>query len=105
MKPAGFTATRILRVLRTPRFKGNELEIMSLQAAGGDEGWKQRIRQFWHGYLHALMSVEGGHSFYAVDTSNGAAACACAPEFEEIESAAPSLLEFLELVTTGRVKI
>jgi len=76
---------------------------MSLRAAGGDERCKQRILQFWHGYL--LMSVEGGHSSYAVDTSNGAAACACAPEFEEIESAAPSLFEFLELVTTGRVKI
>jgi len=66
---------------------------------------KQRIRQFWHGCLHALMSVKGGYSLYAVDTSNGAAACAWAPKFEAVASAAPSFLEFLELVTTGRVKI
>src|SRR5262249_54847229 len=50
------------------------------------------------------MSVKGGYSFYAVDTSDGAVAYACAPEFEEVESAAPSFLEFLELITAGRAR-
>lgn len=86
-------------------FKWNELEVMSLQAAGSDESWKQRIRQFWDKHLPIFMSVKGGYSFYALDTSNGTVEYGYEPEFEEVESVASSFLEFLELIMTGRVKI
>jgi len=83
-----------------------QLERARNHVLSGSGRWRrqQRIRQFWHRYLLALMSVKGGYSFYAVDTSDGAVAYACAPEFEEVESAAPSFLEFLELITAGRAR-
>ncbi len=86
-------------------FKWNELEIISLQAARDDEGWKQRVTQFWDTHLPVFISVKSGYAFYAIDTGNGAVVYGYEPEFEEVEAVASSFLEFLAFIMTGQVKI
>ncbi|MDD2401770.1 MAG: SMI1/KNR4 family protein [Clostridia bacterium] len=88
-------------------FKWNEFEILSLEAAEGDEKWKAEITEWWNGYLPIVMSVENGYSFYAIDLKNniGAILKGCEPEFEEVEKVAQTLDEFLELIMLEKIEL
>ena len=51
-------------------FKWNEFELISLEAANGDEDWTNDIRSWWKTKIPFYMSVDGEYSFYAIDTED-----------------------------------
>ena len=76
----------------------NEWEIMSLEAADGDEQLLSVVRSFWDSHFPFFMSVADGYSYYAVDTSQegfGQIVTGCEPEFEDAEIIAESFERFL----------
>ena len=87
------------------QFSWNEPEKVSLEAAEGDDEWKQEIIEFWDRYLPIVLSVRNEYSYYAIDTKNGKIVSGTEPEFEEIEEIAGSFSEFLELITENKINI
>ena len=81
-------------------FKWNEFEIMSLEAAEGDEVWKKEIKDWWSDKLPFIMSVKSGYSFYAIDLGDnkGAILMGQEPEFEEANVVARDFDDFLEKI-------
>ncbi|MDR6724481.1 hypothetical protein J2W91_002949 [Paenibacillus amylolyticus] len=79
-------------------FQWNEFELLSLEAAAGDDPWTSEIKTWWDHYLPIIISVHGGYSFYAMDLSNeiGAIVHGEEPEFEEVTKVADHLDEFLQ---------
>jgi len=88
-------------------FKWNEFELLSLEAAENDDGWKSDIAKWWNNYLPIVMSVDGGYSFYAIDVTSeaGAIVRGYEPEFEEVEKVAGNLNEFFELIKSNSIKM
>lgn len=87
-------------------FKWNEFELLSLEAAMGDDIWKSEITAWWDNYLPIVMSVNGGYSFYAIDLTNeiGAIVRGYEPEFEEVEKVANNLEDFFELIMSNSIE-
>ncbi|MGG3928308.1 SMI1/KNR4 family protein [Metabacillus fastidiosus] len=87
--------------------KWNEFELISLEAAGGDNEWKSDITLWWDKYLPIVMSVDGGYSFYAIDLTNdiGAIVYGYEPEFEEVEKVADNLDGLFELIMSNKIKL
>lgn len=81
-------------------FKWNEFELLSLEAAKGDEEWQFEIISWWTKHLPILISVEGEYSFYAIDLANnkGSIVRGYEPEFEEVEIVADNFIDFLNLI-------
>lgn len=86
-------------------FKWNEFEIMSLEAAEGDEVWKKDIRDWWSNKLPFIMSVKSGYSYYAIDFGNnkGAIVMGQEPEFEEASVVARNFDDFLEKLFNSEI--
>ncbi|MDQ0169322.1 SMI1/KNR4 family protein [Paenibacillus tundrae] len=79
-------------------FQWNEFELLSLEAAAGDDQWTSEIKTWWDHYLPIVISVQGGYSFYAIDLSKerGTIVRGEEPEFEEVTKVADHLDEFLQ---------
>jgi len=87
-------------------FKWNEFELISLEAAEGDDDWKSEIKSWWNNKLPIVMSVDGGYSFYAIDFCNGESIVkGYDPEFEETELVAKNVEEFLKLIMNNIIEL
>ncbi len=88
-------------------FKWNEFELISLEAAEGDEEWISEISLWWDKKFPIIMSVGDGYSFYAINMSDGKYSVirGCEPEFEEAELVASDLEEFLRLIMLNRIEL
>lgn len=88
-------------------FKWNEFEELSLEAAEGDNDWREEIKRWWDKKLPIIMSVREGYSFFAIDLENncGNIVRGEEPEFEETEIIANSFYEFLEMVMKGIIAV
>ncbi|WP_145407664.1 SMI1/KNR4 family protein [Paenibacillus xylanexedens] len=88
-------------------FRWNEFELLSLEAAAGDDQWTSEIKTWWDHYLPIVISVHGGYSFYAIDLINeiGTIVRGEEPEFEEVTKVAEHLDEFLQLIMSNSLVI
>jgi len=85
-------------------FKWNEFELISLEAAKGDEDWENDIRSWWKTKIPFYMSVDGEYSFYAIDMEdNGSILSGYEPEFEEADKVADSFEDFMGQVLRGEI--
>ena len=86
-------------------FRWNEFELISLEAAKGDEKWTADIRAFWDNYLPIVMSVEGDYHYYAIGIKTGEVFDGWAPEFEEPEIVASSFADFIDKIIFGKIEL
>lgn len=86
-------------------FRWNEFELISLEAAEGDEDWQADIREFWNNYLPIAMSVGGDYHYYAICTKTGEVFEGWEPEFEEPEICAASFTDFITRIISGEIKL
>ena len=87
-------------------FKWTEFELISLEAAEGDDDWKSEIKSWWNNKLPIVMSVDGRYSFYAIDFCNGESIVkGYDPEFDETELVAKNVEEFLKLIVNNIIEL
>lgn len=87
-------------------FKWDEFELISLEAASGDEDWTNDIRSWWKTKIPFYMSVNGEYAFFAIDTEdNGAIVSGYEPEFEEADKVADSVEDFMSKVMGGDIEL
>ena len=86
-------------------FRWNEFELISLEAAKGDEKWTASIKEFWDNYLPIVMSVGGDYHYYAIGIRTGEIFDGWAPEFEEPEIVAPNFTVFIENIISGKIEL
>ena len=88
-------------------FKWNEFELLSLEAAQGDDEWKGEIEAWWKHKLPIIMSVKNGYSFYAIDLDSETSAIIKGeePEFEEAEIVTKDFYEFLNMLMSSKIEI
>ncbi len=88
-------------------FSWNEIEKMSLETAEGDSEWTEQIKEFWDCNIPFVLSVRDGYSYYALQLKSDGYCVVhgCEPEFEEVKIIAESIIEFLNLITEGKIKI
>lgn len=87
------------------KWRYNEFELISLDAAGDDAEWQSEITEFWDNHLPIALNVDGGYSYYAISMTDGSIVCGCEPEFEETETVAASFEEFIEKLTSGEIEL
>ena len=83
-------------------FQWNEWELQSLEAAQGDDEWKNSIRAFWNTHFPIFLSVKSGYAYLAIcvsETDYGAVVCGSEPEYEETQKIADSFQGLLPLLT------
>ncbi len=79
-------------------FRWNKFELMSLEAAAGDDAWLATIKTFWDLHFPIWMSVADGYEFAAVDLTSdrhGTIVFGREPDFEETELVARCYAEFV----------
>lgn len=81
----------------------NEFELISLDAADGDEDFIAEIRNFWNNHIPIIMSVGNGYEYYAIELDSGNIVSGFEPEFEEAETVAESFDEFLEMLMNNEL--
>ena len=81
----------------------NEFELISLDAADGDEDFISEVRNFWNNHIPIIMSVGNGYEYYAIESDSGNIVSGFEPEFEEAETVAESFDEFLEMIMNDEV--
>lgn len=64
-------------------FRWNEFELMSMDAADGDDRWKDEIRTYWNEHIPVVMSVRSGYAYLAVNVASGDVVIGYEPAFEE----------------------
>ncbi|MCL2310526.1 MAG: SMI1/KNR4 family protein [Proteobacteria bacterium] len=85
-------------------FRWNEWELISLEAADGDDHLRSSVRAFWDNHFPFLLSVADGYSYHAIDTSSegfGRVIMGREPEFEEAKVVAESFEQFLVELVKG----
>jgi hypothetical protein len=85
------------------KFRWNEYEIISIEAAEDDNEWKNKIMDFWNNHFPIFMSVEGEYEYYAINIKNGSIINGYEPEFEEGKTISKSFEEFIELIISGEL--
>lgn len=96
---------------RNSVFGWDEFEVQSLEAAGADEQWRSRIKEFWDRHLPILLSVKSDYEFLCIVLSEpdyGAIAYGYEPEYEEVEKICDSFSELtrlLPLVVEGEITL
>lgn len=83
----------------------NEFELISLDAAQGEEDWIRKITEFWNEHLAIAVSVADEYEYYAIDMFDGSIARGCEPEFEKAETVAVSFGEFLKKIADGKITL
>ena len=86
-------------------FRWNEFELISLEAAKGDEKWTADVKEFWDNYLPIVMSVGGDYHYYAIGIKTGEIFDGWAPEFEEPEIVAPNFTDFIDKIISGEIEL
>lgn len=81
----------------------NEFELISLDAAEGDEELLVEVKSFWDNHIPIVMSVAGEYEYYAIELDSGNIVNSFEPEFEETETVAESFDEFLEMIMNDEV--
>lgn len=82
------------------RFRWNEHELMSFDAADGNKEERIRIRAFWDRHFPFMFAVHSDYDYLAVDLSPetyGHIVHGYMPEPEQISLVAHSFAEFVEL--------
>jgi len=97
--PSGFSETD------PEKWRYNEFELMSLEAAEGDAEWQGEITEFWNNHLPIVLNVDGGYSYYALSMTDGSIVHGCEPEFEETETVAGLFEEFIEKLISGEIEL
>lgn len=87
------------------KWRYNEFELTSLEAAADDLQWCHQIVDFWNNHLPIIMSVNDGYSYYALSINNGSVVRGFEPEFEETETVSSSFEEFICKIISGEVEI
>jgi hypothetical protein len=83
-------------------FRWNEFEELSLEAAEGDEEWRDEIRIFWDCYLPIAISVRSGYSYLALSIrGNGAVVYGREPDFEDVTEVAVSFELLSQRIIAG----
>ncbi|MCH5205630.1 MAG: hypothetical protein J1F09_01670 [Oscillospiraceae bacterium] len=86
-------------------FRWNEFEMISLEAAKGDEEWTANIREFWDNYLPIAVSVGGDYHYYAIGIKTGEVFDGWEPEFEEPEIVAAGFGDFIGKIISGEIEL
>ena len=81
----------------------NEFELISLDAADGDDDFVSEITDFWNNHFPIIMSVGNGYEYYAIELNSGNIVCGFEPEFEEAEFVADSFNTFLEMLMNNEL--
>ena len=102
---AWFLCTEDYDVQGDKAWQWNEWELLSLEAAEDDAGWKEEIREFWDRHLPFFLSLEGGYAYYAFSMKDGSVVHGAEPEFEECETVADSFEDFMEKMMSGRIQL
>ncbi len=85
------------------KWRYNEFELISLEAAQDDKTLQNEITNFWNNHLPIVMSVANGYEYYAIDTSDGRIVHGLEPEFEKAEAVAASFSDFLKKIIDGEI--
>lgn len=104
---AWFLCTDDYRGVSDTAFQWNEFELLSLEAAEGDQAWQAEITSWWDRHLPVVLSVRDGYAFYALDLSDerGAVVQGTEPEFEETVKVADTLEAFWQLIMTNAITL
>lgn len=81
----------------------NEFELISLDAATGDDDFISEVIDFWNNHLPIIMSVGNGYEYYAIELDSGNIVCGFEPEFEEAEIVADSFSTFLKMLMNNEL--
>lgn len=79
------------------KFPWNAFELLSLEAAVGDDHWEQEIQAFWAMHLPVMLCVKGAYEYIAfcvAGQNQGKFVQGSEPEFEEAGVIAQNLEEF-----------
>lgn len=88
-----------------PAWQADSFEQISLEAAGGDQRWREDILGFWDGHMPIVFSLARGYEYYAICIRDGTVVNGTEPEFEEVSPAAASLEEFLAKIMAGVITL
>jgi len=78
------------------RFRWNECELMSLDAATDDPSWQAEITAFWDNHFPFMLAVHSDYDYLAVRISDGSVVHGCAPEWESPTQVTSSFGQFIK---------
>jgi hypothetical protein len=78
-----------------PAFRWNEIELMGLEAAAGNQDWQREVTAFWDQHFPVMLAVHSDYDYLAVSLDSGAVVHGNAAEPEEASPVAGSFPEFL----------
>ena len=70
-----------------------------MNAAGEYLHQQEVIKQFWDSHLPVMMSVKSGYAYLALEQETLRVVEGHEPEFEKTSVIAPSMVDFLQLIT------
>lgn len=82
----------------------NRFEQIELEAAEGNEGATEKVRDFWNRHLPIMMSVGGDYAYLALRVSGdeyGSVVDGYEPSFHEVTQVAPTFAEFIRLYSAA----
>lgn len=80
-------------------FQWNEFELQSLEYSDNNDD----IISFWDKHIPIIMSVDGGYSYYAINTENGNIESGYEPMYEETTVIADDFGTFIEKTISGEI--
>lgn len=81
----------------------DSFEQISLEAAAGDSGLTNAVKEFWDTHIPIVFCLASGYEHYAIRLRDGAVVNGIEPEFEETSVPASSFEEFLSKITQGAI--
>ena len=87
-------------------FRWNEFELISLEAAEGDEELINDIKNFWDTHLPIMLNVKGDYEYYAINVRNKKIIHGIEPEFEESSKiVANNFIDFLDKIMKNEIEL
>jgi len=86
-------------------FRYNEFEIISLDAADGDDELINGIKNYWNEHLPIIFNVNGEYEYYAINIEDQKIVYGFEPEFEESIIVANNFIEFMDKIIRGEIKL
>lgn len=84
-------------------WRPDSFEQISLEAADGDSGLTNAVKEFWDTHIPIVFCLANGYEYYAVRLCDGAVVNGIEPEFEETSVAASSFEVFLSKIMQGAI--
>lgn len=81
----------------------DSFEQISLEAAAGDSGLTNAVKEFWDSHIPIALCLANGYEYYATRLRVGAVVNGIEPEFEETSVAASSFAAFLSQIMRGTI--